>query len=71
MVFLLIGLLLSPLMSWPASDPLCNDDVIASFQQIGTQVSKIIPNGGKVYLDGTITAIPLLYANNYVILPRK
>jgi hypothetical protein len=71
MVFLAIGFLLTPLMSWPISDPLCNSNVVDSFQQIGTQVSQIIPSGGKVYLDGTITAIPLLYANNYVILPPQ
>jgi len=70
-VFLGVGLLLSPLMSWPISDPLCGKDVVASFQKIGNQVAASIPAGSKVYLAGTITAIPLLYANNYVIFPPQ
>jgi hypothetical protein len=71
MIALGLGFLLSPLMSWPVSDPLCNEDVVASFQQLGPEVAKIIPPGGKVYLDGTITAIPLLYANNYTLFPPQ
>jgi hypothetical protein len=70
-VFLGIGLFLSPLMSWPVSDPLCGKDVVASFQQIGRQVAASIPAGSKVYLGGTITAIPLLYADNYVLFPPQ
>ena len=69
--FLGIGLLLSPLMSWPISDPLCGNDVVSSFQQIGAQVAEVIPAGAKVYLGGTITAIPMLYVNDYVLFPPQ
>jgi hypothetical protein len=66
--FLIFGALLSPLLNWPFDVPLCRNDVISAYEKIGSQLASIAPPGSKIYLDGTRTAIPLLYAPGVIIL---
>ena len=66
--FLLLGVILLPLLAWPYAEPLCRNDVIVSYEKIGTQLAGIAPPGSKIYLDGSRTAVPLLYVRDVVIL---
>jgi hypothetical protein len=69
--FLIIGTLLSPMLNWPFDVPLCGNDVVAAYEKIGSQLASIAPPGSKIYLDGTRSAIPLLYAPGVIILPPQ
>jgi 4-amino-4-deoxy-L-arabinose transferase-like glycosyltransferase len=69
--FLLLGFVLSPLLAWPMTVPLCRNNVITIYQKIGLQFASIAPPGTKIYLDGLITTIPLLYAPDVIVLPPQ
>jgi len=65
---LLIGMAILPLLTWPFDVPICRNDVIASYENIGTQLALISPPGSKIYLDGSRTAVTLLYVKDVIIL---
>ncbi len=66
--FLIFGLILNPLLTFPIAKPLCRNNVIVSYEQIGSQLAEIAPPGSKIYIDGSRTAIPLLYVRDVEIL---
>ena len=66
--FLLLGVVLLPLLTWTYEDNICRTDVISSYKQIGAQLAGIAPPGTKIYLDGTLTDVPLLYTHAAKIL---
>lgn len=69
--FLMLETFLSPLLNWPFDIPLCRNDVIPAYDEIGSQLASIAPPGSKIYLDGPRTAIPLLYVPGVIILPPQ
>ena len=66
--FLILGAILLPVLTWPYDEPLCSTDVINSYEQVGAQLARIAPPGTKIYLDGSIASVPLLYIHDPVIL---
>jgi hypothetical protein len=68
---LLSSILLSPLLSWPTTEPICKINIPATFSRIGTILEDNAPVGTKIFLDGLITAIPLLYTKDVQILPPQ
>ena len=69
--FLFLGFIISPILAWPYTVPLCRTNVISAYENIGAQFARIAPPGTKIYLDGLIISIPLLYAPDVVILPPQ
>jgi hypothetical protein len=69
--FLVLGVILLPVLAWPYDEPLCRSDVISSYEQIGAQLASIAPSGTKIYLDGSLATIPLLYTRGAdILLPQ-
>jgi hypothetical protein len=66
-----LGLILTPLFAWPDSEVMCKGDVLDFYETAGGKLAKIIPIGSKVYLDGLITSIPLLYMHDVIVLPPQ
>ena len=69
--FIILGVILLPVLAWPYDEPLCRTDVINSYEQIGSRLASIAPPGTKVYLDGSLAAVPLLYTHSVEILPPQ
>jgi hypothetical protein len=60
---LVLGLILSPLLSGSAGQPDCADmDVIAANEQVGRHLAEVITPGSQVYWNGGLSVAPLLYA---------
>ena len=60
---LVLGLILSPLLSGSAGRPDCPDlDVIAANEQVGHHLAEVIPPDSQVYWNGGLSVAPLLYA---------
>jgi hypothetical protein len=69
--FLLLGLILLPMLTWTYEVDICRTDVIRSYEKIGARLASIAPPGTKIYLDGTLTDVPLLYTHNAgILLPQ-
>jgi hypothetical protein len=69
--FLILGMVLLPLLTWTDEGNICHTNVISSYEQIGAQLASIAPPGTKIYLDGTITDVPLLYTHSAnLLLPQ-
>jgi hypothetical protein len=66
--FLSLGLVLLPLLTWTYPKDICRTDVISSYEKIGAQLASIAPPGTRIYLDGTLTYVPLLYTHDVKIL---
>ena len=69
--FLILGVFLLPLFAWPYDEPLCKTDVVNAYEQIGAKLAGIAPPGTRMYLDGSITSVPLLYTRDAAILPPQ
>jgi len=65
---IILGMILLPIMAWTYDEPICRTDVISSYEQIGSQLAKIAPPGTKIYLDGSLTDVPLLYTRGAILL---
>jgi hypothetical protein len=65
---LALGAALLPAFTWPYAEPLCRSDVISFYESIGTQLTEVAPPGTRIYLDGSRTAVPLLYTQGLEIL---
>ena len=69
--FLILGVILLPVLAWPYDEPLCRTDIISSYEQVGAQLAKIAPPGTKIYLDGSLADVPLLYIHDpNLLLPQ-
>ncbi len=69
--FLLLGMVFLPLLTWTNEGNICHMNVISSYEQIGAQLASIAPPGTKIYLDGPVTDVPLLYTHSdNILLPQ-
>jgi hypothetical protein len=69
--FLILGLVLLPLLTWTYEVDICQTDVLSSYGKIGAQLASIAPPGTKIYLDGTLTDVTLLYTHSAdILLPQ-
>jgi hypothetical protein len=69
--FLILGLVLLPLLTWTYEVDICRTDVLSSYGKIGAQLASIAPPGTKIYLDGTLTDVTLLYTHGAdILLPQ-
>jgi hypothetical protein len=69
--FLALGLVFLPLLTWSNEENICRTDVISSYEKIGAQLANIAPPGTKIYLDGSLTDVPLLYTHAAdILLPQ-
>lgn len=69
--FLLLGMVLLPLLTWTYEVPICRTDVISSYEKFGAELASIAPPGTKIYIDGTLTDVPLLFTHNAdILLPQ-
>jgi hypothetical protein len=69
--FLILGLVLLPLLTWTYEVDICRTDVLSSYEKIGAQLASIAPPGTRIYLDGTLTDVPLLYTHGAdILLPQ-
>jgi len=68
---LVVALILSPVTTRPYGEPICHNDVIAPYEEIGAQLATIAPAGTKIYLDGPTTSVLLLYTPGVIILPPQ
>lgn len=71
LALLITVLLFSPLLSWPTQEVFSRISVTSTFKKIGEAVAHSSAPGDKVYIDGLVTAIPLLYAEGLVFLPPQ
>lgn len=62
-LFLMIGVLLSPtpVLSVNTLEDHCRGDVIAAYEQAGAHLVDLVPPGSKVYWDGGLSVVPMLY----------
>lgn len=49
----------------------CGGDVIASYEQAGNHLAKLIPPGSQVYWKGGLSVVPLLYVPGIQIYPSQ
>ena len=72
-IYLAIGWMVSPTIAMSAGyrDYDCGWDVIASYERAGGYLSSRIPNGAKLYWQGGLSAIPLLYLPTAEIFPAQ
>ncbi len=69
--FLILGVVLLPLLTWTYEVGICRTDVISSYESIGAKLASIAPPGTRIYLDGTLTDVPLLYTQAAnILLPQ-
>ena len=69
--FLSLGVVLLPMLTWTYDENMCRTNVISSFEKIGSKLASIAPPGTRIYLDGSITSIPLLYTPGAnILLPQ-
>jgi hypothetical protein len=70
-IFLLTGLLLAPtpILAVNAEITGCRGDVIAAYEQAGAHLRDLIPAGSKVYWDGGLSVVPMLYLPGVDIYP--
>jgi hypothetical protein len=68
---LIIGFLFTPLLSWPTQESFSNTNVPRLYQQVGQRLASVIVPGDKVFLDGNIASVPLLFAPKIELLPGQ
>jgi hypothetical protein len=71
--FLVAGLVLTPTVALGAGFRTydCGGDVIAAYESVGSSLSTQIPAGSKVYWQGGLSAVPLLYVKSVQIYPPQ
>ncbi|HJW89452.1 MAG TPA: glycosyltransferase family 39 protein [Anaerolineales bacterium] len=72
-VFLLAGWLLSPSAALGAGYQTydCGGDVIASYEAAGRYLAERVPPSSKVYWQGGLSAVPLLYLTDIEVYPPQ
>jgi hypothetical protein len=72
-VFLVVGTLLAPTMilggGYTTYD--CSDDVLESYEAAGKHLAENIPPGSRVYWNGQLSTVPLLYVQGIRIYPAQ
>lgn len=68
---ILCGIVCSPLTASLEKDNYCSINVPKMFQAFGKQLDEEIPAGSKVYLEGRLAAIPLLYLTDVKFYPPQ
>jgi hypothetical protein len=70
-VVLILGVILSPILSGSAGQPDCDSNVVSANEQIGVHLRSIIPQGSLVYWNGGLSTAPLLYLPGVEIFPAQ
>ena len=72
-LFLLTGLLLAPtpILAVNAEISGCRGDVIAAYEQAGARLRSLIPAGSRVYWDGGLSVVPMLYLPGVDLYPPQ
>ena len=71
MPFLILGFIFTAFLSWPTQETFSKSSVTSLYSQIGKQLASVTRPGEKIYIDGSIASIPLLYASDVQILPGQ
>jgi len=71
--FIICGLMLSPtaLMASAELNPDCRNDFIASYEAVGRYLAEVIPAGARIYWNGGLSVVPLLYVPGVEIYPPQ
>lgn len=70
-LYLVIGLLLSPLINLGGSHIHCNEDLLAANEQLGAHLARVIPRDSLVYWDGGLSFTPMVYVPDVRIFPPQ
>lgn len=72
-LFLLTGLVLAPtpILAVNAEIESCRGDVIAAYEQAGAQLRRQIPEGSRVYWEGGLSVVPMLYMPGVDLYPPQ
>ena len=70
-LYLVLGLLLSPVLNAGGSQLHCKQDLIAANEQLGAYLAKVIPPESLVYWEGGLSFIPMTYVPNVRIFPPQ
>ena len=72
-VFLLTGLILSPTPILAPAGELerCEGDVIAAYEQVGEYLSRVISPGSRVFWEGGLSVVPMLYLTGVDLYPPQ
>ncbi len=65
------GIICSPLIASLEKDNYCVINVPKKYEAFGKQLDEVIPAGSKIYLDGRLAAIPLLYLSDVTFYPPQ
>jgi hypothetical protein len=70
-VFLVLGVMLSPLFNYDGGSIDCKQDLIFANEQLGHYLDEVIPANSLVYWEGGLSFAPLIYAPNVRIFPPQ
>ncbi len=72
-LFLLTGLVLAPtpILAVNAEIEDCRGDVIAAYEQAGAHLGRLIPPGSRVYWEGGLSVVPMLYLPGVDLYPPQ
>ena len=70
-LFLVLGLLLSPLLNAGRSRADCEQDILSANEQLGAHLASVIPADSLVYWDGGLSFAPMVYVPNVRIFPPQ
>ena len=70
-LFLITGVVLSPILHLGESKLDCNTDIIRDHEELGTYLASIIPAGSLVYWDGGNAYTPMIYVPEARIFPPQ
>jgi len=68
---ILLGFLFSWLLTGNNQANQCDLDIIASYEENGAHLARLIPPGSLVYWDGGLSVVPLLYIPGVSIFPSQ
>ena len=70
-LFLVLGLLLSPVLNAGRSRADCEQDILSANEQLGAHLASVIPVDSLVYWDGGLSFVPMVYVPNVRIFPPQ
>ncbi len=68
---ILLGLLLSPFVSSLDRSNYCSANVLRMYETVGRDLREEIPAGSRVYIEGRLSAVPLLYLPDVLFYPPQ
>lgn len=68
---IICGILCSPLTASLEKDNFCTNNVPKMYEEFSQQLDEEIPAGSKIYLDGRLSVIPLLYLSDVAFYPPQ